>query len=579
MPPSLPQFWGLLVTYLHPQWRKMMLLALLLFSGIGLQLVNPLILRSFIDTALVTHGFDAIALPALLFIGIALLTQVIAVAETYVSEDVGWSATNILRADLALHCLRLDLSFYKEHPAGELIERIDGDVTTLANVFSRFVLAVLGNLLLLFGMLVILWSIDWRAGIALTLFAGIVLLSLTRLQRVAVPRFIALRQASSNFFGFLEERLVGTEDIRSCGAIPSVMVQFYRLMRQLTARAMTAAFVSSLTWTTTVLLFALGVGIAFAFGAYLFSISALTIGTVYLIFTYAEQLRRPLEQITQQLQDLQRASAGLTRIHTLLQMPVTIHDGPGAPLPTGALPVEFDHVTFGYDPATPILHDLSFRVPSGKVLGVLGRTGAGKTTLTRLLFRLYDPMSGVIRLGDVDIRIDRLSDLRDRIGLVTQDVQLFDATVRENLTFFDDRISDDQILHALTALGLWDWYQALPHGLDTNLASAGLSAGEAQLLAFTRVFLKHPGLVLLDEATSRLDVATEQLVEQAITNLVSGRTTIIVAHRLATVQRADDILILEDGRIAEYGARADLANDPTSRYAELLQTGLAEVLA
>jgi ABC-type multidrug transport system fused ATPase/permease subunit len=215
------------------------------------------------------------------------------------------------------------------------------------------------------------------------------------------------------------------------------------------------------------------------------------------------------------------------------------------------------------------------------VLGVLGRTGSGKTTMTRLLFRLYDPHAGAVRLGNVDIREAGLADVRGHVGMVTQEVQLFNASVRDNLTLFNRRIADEAIVRALREIGLWEWFQSLPDGLDTVLGAAGggLSAGQAQLLALTRVFLRDPGLVILDEASSRLDPATERLLERAIDRLFANRTGIVIAHRLSTVQRADDILILDHGRVAEYGQRAQLAANPNSRFAQLLRTGLEEVRA
>jgi ABC-type multidrug transport system fused ATPase/permease subunit len=215
------------------------------------------------------------------------------------------------------------------------------------------------------------------------------------------------------------------------------------------------------------------------------------------------------------------------------------------------------------------------------VLGVLGRTGSGKTTLTRLLFRLYDPGGGMIRVGDIDSRAVPLAELRAAIGLVTQDVQLFAASLRDNLTFFTPGVSEERLWQALEDLGLAEWVRSLPAGLDTTLQSGGqgFSAGEAQLLAFTRLFLKEPGLVILDEASSRLDPATESLLENAIRCLLSGRTGIVIAHRLGTVQRADDILILEEGQVVEFGPRLELAADPGSRFATLLRTGLEQVLA
>jgi len=228
-----------------------------------------------------------------------------------------------------------------------------------------------------------------------------------------------------------------------------------------------------------------------------------------------------------------------------------------------------------------VLRDLDFTLAPGKVLGVLGRTGSGKTTLTRLLFRLYDPSQGAIRLGGVDLRETALADLRARVGMVTQDVQLFQASLGENLAFFDPSWDTAALQAALEAAQLSEWVQALPGGLEAPLASGGqgFSAGEAQLLAFSRVFLKDPGLVILDEASSRLDPATERKMETAIDLLLAGRTGIIIAHRLQTVQRADDILILDEGRVVEYGPRASLAADPASRFAHLLQTGLEAALA
>jgi ATP-binding cassette subfamily B protein len=228
-----------------------------------------------------------------------------------------------------------------------------------------------------------------------------------------------------------------------------------------------------------------------------------------------------------------------------------------------------------------VLCNINFSLKPGRILGLLGRTGSGKTTITRLLFRLYDPDDGCIRLGGVDLRELPVQELRQSVGMVTQNIQLFHATVRENLTFFDESIPDEYVIKAIRDLGLWDWYSSLPKGLDTELESGGggLSAGEAQLLAFTRIFLRDPGLIILDEATSRLDPATEHLIEQAVGKLIQNRTAIIVAHHLGTVERADDILIIEDGEICEFGERLQLAGDPDSRFYHLLETGMEEMLA
>ncbi len=577
----LRQYWALLVSYLKPQRPRALALAALLGASIGLQLTSPQILRYFVDTATGGGAPASLVWAALLFIGVALVNQAVSVTATYTSENVGWTATNALRRDLAAHCLRLDMSFHKSHTPGEMIERLDGDVTALASFFSQFVVYVLGNAVLLLGVLAVLFRVDWRAGLAFTIFSLAALALLARTRDIAVPHWEAARQAAADASAFLEERLAGTEDIRSSGATAYVMRHFYELMRARLYKERRAGLAHSVMILAIIGLVTVGNVLALLMGAYLYRAHAITIGTVYMILYYTDMVFRPLILITRQMQEMQKATASIERIQQLYGTAGKIADGEGMRLPAGALPVEFQGVSFGYEGDETVLQDLSFHLQPGRVLGLLGRTGSGKTTLTRLLFRLYDPQEGHISLAGVDIRRARLAELRRRIGMVTQDVQLFEATVRDNLTLFDRSIDDKRILRVLQELGLSPWYEALPQGLDTELASGGggLSAGEAQLLAFTRVFLRDPGLVVLDEASSRLDPATEQLIELAVGKLLQGRTAIIIAHRLATVHRADEIMIIDNGRVYEHGEREPLAGDPSSRFSGLLQTGLEEALA
>ena len=580
MTTSLQQYRDLLAKYLKPQWVRVALLAIVLLGTTGLQLANPQIVRFFIDTAMAGGALASLVGAASIFLAIALLTQLLQVITTYLGENVGWTATNNLRVDLALHCLRLDLAFHKARTPGEMIERIDGDVDAMSRFFSQFVIQVLGNLLLLLGVLVALFLEEWRIGLALTIFTGVALLVLSRIREMAVPAMTAQRQANAELFGFIEERLSGLQDIRANGAGTHVMRGQYGVMQGAYRTGRKAWAMDGSMWGITLGMFSMGYVLAFAISAYLFSTGSITLGAVYLIFQYTDMLRRPLDQLTEQLKDFQKASAGIGRVRELFATHAEIVDGPGVTFPSGPLAVEFDGVAFGYGDEEMVLHDITFRLEPGRVLGLLGRTGSGKTTVTRLLFRLYDPASGAIRLGGHDLRQATLDQLRGSIGMVTQDVQLFGASVRDNLTLFDSSVPDERIQEALRDLGLEGWYRALPEGLDTQLgpAGGGLSAGEAQLLAFARVFLKDPGLVILDEASSRLDPATEQKIERAIEKLLEGRTGIIIAHRLHTVQRADEILILDNGRVREHGERADLVRDDQSHFSHLLRAGLEEVL-
>jgi ABC-type multidrug transport system fused ATPase/permease subunit len=551
----------------------MALLGLILCGAIGVQVGTPLVASRFIDEATSGGAPRGLILLALLTMGLAFVGQGMAVAETYVAENVSWVATNALREDLLAHLLRLDASFHTAHTPGELIERVDGDVATLARFFSRFIVYVLGNAILIVGVLALLFRVDWRIGLGLSIFVALGLAAMLRIRAVATPSWAAERQASADFYGFLGEYLSGLEDVRSSGAGAFVLRRCAEVMR-----AWRAATIKAQMWgyglvSTSQGLFALGTAVAFALSAMLYRSGTLTIGTVYLIFQYTELLRGPTDQIRHEVQDLQQADASMGRVETLLRTAPRLADGPGLALPPGPLAVELDGVSFGYTEGTFVLREISLRLEPGRVLGVVGRTGSGKTTLTRLLPRFYDPQAGVVRLGGVDPRTVRLAAVRERIGLVTQDVRLFHASVRENLTLFDDRVPDAQILAVLEILGLADWLRELPQGLHTVIGAdgAGLSAGQIQVLACARIFLRDPDLVILDEASSRLDPATERLVHRALGRLLEGRTGIIVAHRLATIAYADDILVLEDGRVREYGPRLALAADPTSRFAELLR--------
>jgi len=575
------RYFALLVAYLKPQWWRALLMALFLLIGIGLQLFSPQILRYFIDTATTNGASTSLLAAGVLFISVALLKQGVAIATAYLTGYVAWTATNQLRTDLVAHCLSLDMSFHQTHTPGELIERIDGDVDTLSDFLSQFVVNLLSNTLLLVAILVLFFNISWLAGIAMSVFSLAVLLLLVYLRRRAIPFWVEQRQMSAIFYGFLSERLGGTEDIRANGATAYILHRFYLLLRQWLPIFRKATVAGADMGIITLFLFVCGSALALMLGAYLWSIRVITVGTVYLMFAYTDLLSQPINQIQTQLQNLQQAEACMQRVEELLATTSVLSDGQGAPLPQGALSVDFRDVSFSYVEHEPVIQHLSFSIEPGKVVGVLGRTGSGKTTLARLLFRLYDPQAGEVCVGGVPIHTAHLSELRQRVGIVTQDVQLFQATVRDNLTFFNASIPDTRILEALERVGLTSWYRRLPYGLDSQLDAdgEGLSAGEAQLLTFTRVFLSNPGLVILDEASSRLDPATERLIEQAMDALFVGRTVLVIAHRLATVRRVDDILIIEAGRVCEYAPRADLASDPDSRFYRLLQSSLEEVPA
>jgi len=457
-------------------------------------------------------------------------------------------------------------------------------VTSLSNFFSAMMIKVVGNGALVAGIIVMLFLESWVVGAFVLGFTIAAMFSMSRLHQVAVPWWKAVRAAAAETYGYVGEQVEGTEDITANGAAGYMQERFAGMMRRWLPLQIKGWTGWAMLWSTNIALYGISTTIVFVLGSILFGAGTLTIGSVYLIFHYVEMTRHPMEEIRSQMEDLQKAGAAIARVEELFATTTRLKREGEMRVPDGPLRVEFDGVTFSYEDDEddgPVLRGVSFDIAPGRVVGILGRTGSGKTTIARLITRLYEPQSGAVRLGGIATWDAHVADFRARVGMVTQEVQLFQGSVRNNLTFFNPRITDEQIQAAINQLGLADWYQTLPNGLDTRLEGGGssLSAGEAQLLALTRVFLRDPGLVILDEASARLDPATEQRIERAIDHLLSNRTAIIIAHRLGTVHRANQVMILEQGQVREYGERKALAADPQSHFYHLLQTGLEEVLA
>ncbi len=563
---------GLLAAYLRPERARLLVLGVVLLVATLAPVAGPVLLGLAIDAALDGEPTGDLVRIAVAFLVVTVGADALQVVVAWQSVHLAWRVGNRLRLDLARHALRLDLEWHGRHSAGLLIERLDGDVEAIVTFSSTAVLQLVGNALLLVGVVGVSLVIDWRAGlliVAATALAGYVMI---RFRAIAVPAHDAEREIQSELYGDLEERLGGLEDLRANGAGAYAVHKLQHHSSRWWHAARRAALLGDGSYTLAASAFSLGSVLVLALGVWLQRDGVLTIGALLALFRFSQMLRQPVERIAEQMREFQKAAAGARRAARLLAEVPTVPDGRGDALPAGPLAVELDGVAFAYAGDTDVLVDLDLRVEPGTRLGVVGRTGSGKSTLGRLLVRLWDVTDGAVRLGGVDVRDAATDDLRRRVAVVSQDVELLRASLRDNLTFLGTLdASDDELERALVDVGLDGWRAGLAEGLDTVLDDrVGLSAGQAQLLAFARVLLADPGLVVLDEATSRLDPDTEVRLTIAAERALAGRTVVIIAHRLATLDAVDEVLVLERGQVLEHGRRADLAGDPTSHFARLL---------
>ncbi|MNI17578.1 putative ABC transporter ATP-binding protein [compost metagenome] len=570
-----------LLHYLIPVKGRMLTLMLLMLTTTALQLINPQIVQRFIDSASAKGAFTTLLSLAGLYLVIAVINQLITLASSYIGNDVAWRATNQLRADLLKHCLGLDMRFHNLKTPGEMIERIDGDVNNMSNFFATFIIQIVGSFILLAGILGYMFIFNWPIATVMTAFTCMSIGLVVFIRNLGVTASQAEREANASLFGLIEERIAGIEDVQTNGSVPYVMNRFHRSMRTVFQKGRKAWMLRTVPWNASVILFSVAITVVLLMSVHLYLIGQISIGALYVIFQYTQMLNDPIEQLGNQMQEFQKAKSGIRRSHELLSLRSEIVEGPEDTLPEGALGVEFEHVSFSYNQEIPVLHDINFTLQPGERLGIVGRTGSGKSSISRLLLRLYNNDGGTIRIGGIDIRTLQLEALHRRVGMVSQDVQLFDGTLRDNLTLFNNHVTDLQIIETTEKLGLRQWIDGLQQGLDTHLASGGasLSAGEAQLFALTRVFLTQPSLIILDEPSSRLDAATEARLHTAIEQLMENCTGVVIAHRLSTLERVDKIMVIGDGRILEFGSRENLSQDPSSHYAKLLRTDRQEELA
>ncbi len=571
-----------LTRLLAPQWwRLAVAVGLVAVETVALQ-AGPLLTQQAIDRGVLPGHFSVIAITAGLYLLAVVLHSAAGAVRVSWTGRLGQGLMEQLRIRVFSHIQRLSLDFFTEERTGRVVTRMTSDIEVLTELLQDGIVNLVVQGLTLAVVVVVLFTLDVELAVVVVLTVVPAMLALTLwFRRASRKAYTAVRERVADVMGELQESLAGIR----------VAVAFNRQRYDEAGHRNTvgeyrsanegAADVAAVYAPATDAVGMLGQALILLVGGWMLLRGGLTLGQLTAFLLYLSSFFGPIQHLVHLYDTYQAGQAAVTKLRDLLATEPSVAERPGAPeLPPIRGEITLEDVTFGYDAGEPVLRDVSLTVAPGETLALVGPTGSGKSTLAKLVARFYDPTAGRVLLDGHDLRDVTLTSLRSQLGIVPQEPFLFSGSIRDNIAYARPDATDEEVLEACRAVGIDDLVDRLPEGIHTPCHERGvsLSSGERQLLALARAFLSQPRVLVLDEATSNLDLRSESKIEHALDVLLEGRTAIIIAHRLHTVQRADDIVILHGGRIREYGAREQLARDPDSRFFQLLQTGMEEVL-
>ena len=532
-----------------------------------LQLAPPYLTKVAIDAYITTGELDGLDTLALLFLGVLVFSYVLEYVQTYTLQVTGQRIIFDLRMRIQEHLQRLDVAFYDRTPVGRLMTRVTTDVDALNDLFASGVVSAFRDILMLGGIAIVLVVMDWRLAIVALSVLPLIALMTQWFRRNARQSYRQVRGWIARINAFLQENITGMATVQLFRREARHFDRFDAMNRGHRDANIASIFYYAVFYPAIEVLGALAIAAIVWFGGGWTLQGTLELGSLVAFVLYSQRFFRPISDLSEKFNLLQAAMASSERIFALLDTPVSV-ESPASRMqrdshhgrPAGPGHIRFEHVWFAYRDDEYVLEDVTFDVAPGQRVGVVGATGAGKTTLINLLMRFYDVNRGRITIDGVDIRELSLMALRSRFGLVLQDGYLFSGTVADNIRLGSDAISDAAVRRAAGAVYADRFIASLPDGFDSPVAERGatFSVGQRQLLSFARALAHQPSVLVLDEATSSIDTDTEQLIQDALRVLMSGRTTIAIAHRLSTVQDMDAILVLHKGRLRETGSHQAL---------------------
>ncbi|MFH0777534.1 MAG: ABC transporter ATP-binding protein [Candidatus Eisenbacteria bacterium] len=528
----------------------------LLFTATGVSLLGPILVKRAVDVDIASKNYRGLVLTVIVFVlaqlGFLLLTYV----QRVKLETVGQKIISALRERLFAHVTQMSLAYFDKNPVGRLISRVESDTEAMRMLFTSAVVTFAGDVIMFFGMLFVMGYVNPRLMLITAAIVPPILFGAWLFSKKSTPLLLVVRKRTADLTAFLTEHLQGSSIIQIFGREPQVIEGMSDANQRkyavgLRVELMVVAFFNGLFLMETV-----GVVLILWRGGMWALEGVVTIGTLMMFMGYVRRFFEPLHRLSEELSTINRAYSGAQRVFDLLDTKPEVEDS-RAPIPWKRLQsaITFENIWFSYDKDDWVLRDVSFNLPKGERWALVGATGGGKTSIINLLLRFYEPQRGRILVDGIDIRELTQEELRAKVGLVLQDIFLFPGNIVDNLRMGEKPLTESDITVAAGRIGVDDVLARFPRGLKTELAERGvnLSTGERQLLSFLRALLVDPDILVLDEATSSVDPQTERKLRRAMSELLAGRTSMVIAHRLSTVVDCDNILVIHDGEIVEHG--------------------------
>ena len=550
------------VGMLAPRWRAILVATASICLFTGASLAKPLVIQYALDSGVAERDRGALVLAGGLFLGLIITIYFFQAASTYLVNRIGQDFLRELRVRLFTHYQRMSLAFFGRENAGRLVARMTSDVATINDVLNNGFLMVVQSTLTLVGATVILLVLSWQLSLATAIILPPLIIA-TAIFRVYSRRaYGSVRERIADVLIHMQESFSGLRVVQAFAREQHNMERFGAINERNFEANVNTVRISAMYFPVVEWLSGLGIGVILYFGGRQVAGDAVTVGTVTAFVFYLEFIFQPIQNLSQVYDMVQSAGAALNKIFGVLGIRPDVPEPAKPAKMEGHLQgrITLRSMTFGYDPARPVLSDINLEIAPGQHVVLVGPTGAGKSTLAKLMTRFYDPTDGTVAIDGYDLRTLASKDLRRSVTMVPQEGFLFTGSIRENILFGRPGATDAEVVSACRSLGIHEFIMSLPNGYETLVSFRGsrLSAGEKQLVSIARAFLADPPVLILDEATSSLDPATEEQVEEALRRLLAGRTSVVIAHRLSTAEHADRVLVVDKGTIVEDGHHAEL---------------------